>query len=341
MPANRGPALPSTVDEKRAPAPFIFGCAGTGLTADELRFFKDADPLGFILFARNIEDPKQLRALTDRLRDSVGRDAPVLIDQEGGRVRRMKPPHWNDLPSARSFGDLHGKEPERAGAALADAMRVLADELKTCGINVDCVPVLDLGFGDTTPALLDRTYGDDPATVAALGKIACETLTGAGIVPVMKHIPGHGRAVADSHHELPVIDADLEALAQADFLPFRAMLDHAYTEGLWGMVAHVTYSAIDPNLPATCSRKVIHDVIRKTIGFQGLLLSDDIDMGALAFIGGPNRRAAQALRAGCDVVLQCNGVLADMQSVAAKGQKMTVQAVARYNRSVSWLQPAA
>lgn len=332
--------MPSTVRDDKPPAPVIFGCAGTELTLDERRFFAECDPLGFILFARNIEDPKQLRALTDRLRDSVGRDAPVLVDQEGGRVRRMKPPHWTDIPSARHFGDLYRQDRGRASATLAEAMHTIAREALAGGIDVDCVPVLDLGFADTTPAVLDRTYGDDPDIVATLGRIVCETLLDAGVVPVMKHIPGHGRAAVDSHHELPVIDANIETLAATDFLPFRAMLDNAFAEGLWGMVAHVTYAAIDPNLPATCSRKVIHDVIRKAIGFQGLLLSDDIDMGALSFIGDAGRRTTQALRAGCDVVLQCNGRLDDMRGVAAKAGRMTAPAIARYNRSVSWLRTA-
>jgi beta-N-acetylhexosaminidase len=328
--------LLSAIDPENAPAPVIFGLAGHTLTTVERDFFKAANPLGFILFGRNIQDPDQVRAMVKSLKDCLGRDAPILIDQEGGRVRRLKPPHWVESPAAASFGATYEADPAKAERDLAQAVASMAKELTDLGIQVDCAPVLDLLHSETHAAIGDRAFSADPATVSALGRIACHSFIDNGIVPVMKHLPGQGRAASDSHHDLPVVGATLDELAASDFLPFRDMLTQAFSEALWGMVAHVIYDKIDASLPASCSRKVVHDVIRKAIGFQGLLLSDDIDMGALAFIGDAGRRAEQALRAGCDIVLQCSGMMEDMKKVEARKLKMTAQAVARYNRTVEY-----
>lgn len=281
----------------------VLGCAGPRLGAAERRFFGATRPVGFILFARNIETPGQVRRLVDDLRDAVGRaDAPVMIDQEGGRVRRLRPPHWRSLPAAAAVG--------QAGARAVHLLgRLLAADLQPLGIDVDCAPVLDVPVPGAHDVIGDRAFATTPGAVARLGRACAEGLLEGGVVPIVKHIPGHGRATADSHHDLPRVDASLGALRRRDFAPFRALADLP-----WAMTAHVVYTAIDADRCATVSPVVIDRIIRGEIGFDGTLLSDDVSMNALA--GTLAGRAAAARDAGCDIVLHCNGKLPEMKAVA-------------------------
>ncbi len=287
----------------------ILGCAGTTLTAEEVAFFRDVKPWGFILFKRNIADPEQVRALTAALRATVGRDdAPILIDQEGGRVARLQPPHWRIYPPGRAYGELVANDPLTAREITRLGSRLIAHDLRAIGINVDCVPVLDVPDPQGHEIIGDRAYGDTPEQVATLGRAAAEGLLAGGVLPIIKHIPGHGRALSDSHLELPVVKAKLLELEIRDFAPFRVLSDMPMA-----MTAHVVYTAIDRNRPATTSKKVIRKIIRESIGFDGLLMSDDLSMKALS--GDFKQRAKDSLSAGCDVVLHCNGDMVEMKAV--------------------------
>ncbi len=324
-------------DEQDPPLAVIFGIAGESLSKEERDFFKAANPLGFILFARNCKTPEQLAKLVDELQDCLGRDVPILIDQEGGRVQRLRAPSWTDYPAQRKFGEGFLRDFAKGRQALIDNTAQLAGELHDNGFNVNCAPVMDVLYPQTHDAIGDRAFAKDPEMVGALGATVCEEHLKKGVIPVVKHIPGQGRATSDSHKDLPVVDATLEELRKSDFVPFKALLSKAFSEAVWGMVSHIVYKDIDARAPASCSRRVIWDAIRQDIGFDGLLLSDDICMDALEDIGDAGARADKALRAGCDVVLHCNGDMQEMQSVAKRAQKMTNDAVMRYNRSVSWL----
>ena len=307
----------------RVPSAAIYGCAGLTLGAAEARFFEATNPFGFILFARNCETPDQVRDLVAALRGAVGRpDAPVLIDQEGGRVARLKPPHWRAAPPASYFGRMASHDRERAHEALRINTRLLAAELTDLGIDVDCVPLLDLQFPGAHDVIGDRAFGGDPELVADLGRVVCETLLECGVMPVVKHIPGHGRARVDSHKELPVVDTAAAELEATDFRPFQALADAP-----WAMTAHVVYAALDGARPATTSPDLIARVIRGQIGFGGLLLSDDLSMEALK--GSLGERAEAALAAGCDVALHCNGKAAEMEAVAAAVGPLTAEAQRR------------
>lgn len=327
----------SNVDSDAAPLAAIFGLAGTVLADGEKAFFSRVNPLGFILFVRNCENPQQLRVLTDSLRDCMGRDVPILIDQEGGRVQRLRPPHWSDYPPAQHFGDLFLRDFARGREETGKSFSRMAVELNTAGINVDCTPVLDVRFPETHEAIGNRAFSSDPEMIAALGAIVCQSLLAGGVVPVIKHMPGLGRADMDTHKDLPVVAADIEDLELYDFLPFQKLLIRAFSEAVWGMVGHAIYKAVDERAPASCSRKVIDGIIRNYMGFSGLLLSDDLSMEALVRYGGPDARAEKVLRAGCDIALHCNGKLEEMEAVAARIGKMTNEAVMRYNRSASWV----
>ncbi|MFQ5534757.1 MAG: beta-N-acetylhexosaminidase [Sphingomonadales bacterium] len=309
---SRGAKLP--------PRPVIFGCEGLRLSSAEALFFEDAQPLGFILFSRNCRDPAQIRNLVQGLRRSVGRgDAPVLIDQEGGRVQRLGPPFWRSAPCARLFGDLAAHGPELAVEAARLNARLIAAELCDLGINVDCAPVLDIPAAGGHEVIGDRAFSDDPEMVARLGRAMCEGLLAGGVTPLIKHVPGHGRAKADSHLSLPVVDAPARVLEGTDFKPFAALSDMPLA-----MTAHVVYAAFDASSPATTSRAMIDRVIRTMIGFEGILVSDDIGMGALS--GTHAERATAALAAGCDIVLHCNGNLDEMKEVAKAIEPMARQA---------------
>ena len=316
----------------REPKAVIFGCAGLTLSPDERAFFRDADPVGFILFKRNCESPGQLRALVSELRATVGRnEAPVLIDQEGGRVARLQPPHWRAYPAPTTLGALGG---ERAREAVHLVTRLIAADLVDLGITVDCLPVLDVPQPGADPVIGDRAYSRDPADVARLGRAACEGLIEGGVLPVIKHIPGHGRAQVDTHHALPRVTATRAELEAADFPPFRALADMP-----WAMTAHIVYTAIDADAPATLSAPVIRDIIRASMGFDGVLVSDDLSMNAL---GGPiGSRAGRALAAGCDLALHCNGNPAEMTEVAAAVVPITPDARRRLDRAVMRRRPPA
>lgn len=288
----------------------IFGCAGPRLSDAERGFFADSQPLGFILFQRNCQDPAQTRGLIADLRDSVGRaDAPVLIDQEGGRVARLKPPHWRLPPPPALFGALSTDDGEAARAAARINARLIADDLHDLGVTINCAPVLDIPVAGAHDVIGDRAFGADPATTAELGAEVCDGLMAGGILPVIKHIPGHGRARADSHSGLPVTDAPLETLRATDFAPFADLRDRP-----WAMTAHMVFSAVDA-APATISKTLIERVIRGEMGFDGVLFTDDLSMAALG--GSLAERAVAALDAGCDVVEHCNGNLEEMTAVAA------------------------
>ncbi len=302
----------------------IFGCAGPHLTEAEARFFAETQPFGFILFGRNCEDPDQVRALVGACRAAVGReDAPVLIDQEGGRVARLGPPHWRKVPAAREFGALYERNRQAGISAAETNARLIGSELAALGISVDCTPVLDVPAKDGHDIIGDRAFASDPATVVALGRAVCAGLAAAGILPVMKHIPGHGRARSDSHHALPVVEAPLDELRAVDFAPFAAMADAPLA-----MTAHVLYSAVDAERPATTSPRVVGDIIRGEIGFKGILLSDDINMNALS--GDLAARTQASLMAGCDIALHCSGVIQEMVEVVKAAGPLDEAVTARY-----------
>lgn len=307
----------------------ILSCEGTTLSDAEKALFKAADPLGFILFKRNIDNPEQLSALTASLRESVGRaDCPILIDQEGGRVQRMSVPHWPQYPSAKECDDV----PTVAAAIARDLVEV--------GIDVNCIPVLDILFPETHQAIGNRAYADTADEVFRKGKQAICAHLDAGVTPVMKHIPGQGRAALDSHYDLPRVEASLDDLRAVDFEPFARMAEEAFAPQVWGMVSHILYSAIDTDRPASVSAKVI-EIIRKELHFDGLLLSDDVSMGALSAFGPPEDRCKAMLEAGCDVALYCAGKLDEMQKIAESAPRIRPESIDRYERSRVRRRPAA
>ncbi|WP_135078135.1 beta-N-acetylhexosaminidase [Terasakiella sp. SH-1] len=288
----------------------IFGCEGLELTDWEREFFTDLNPLGFILFARNVEDPYQVRALCDDLRSCVSHsDVPILIDQEGGRVARLRPPHWREAPTAAKIGELAAFNMEMGLEAAHLNARLFASELSDLGINVDCAPVLDIPIEGADPIISDRAYASHPELAAIMGRAACRGFMAGGVLPVIKHIPGHGRALVDSHKALPVVDESFDILDSVDFRPFADLNDMP-----WAMTAHIVYSDIDPHAPATMSPRLIEDVIRSHIGYNGVLISDDLSMHALE--GSFTDRAETALDAGCDLALHCNGKKEEMLAVA-------------------------
>jgi beta-N-acetylhexosaminidase len=308
--------------------PAILGLSGLALTDDERAFFRAADPAGFILFGRNVADRAQLKALTDSLRDLSGRaDLPILIDQEGGRVARLEPPEWPPFPAAWRFAELYERAPISAIEAARANAAAIAAILTEVGINVDCLPQLDLRHDGADPIIGDRALGAEPMRVAALGRAVLDGLAAGGVCGVVKHIPGHGRAKADSHKQLPVVEASAEELAE-DIAPFRALKDAPMA-----MTAHLLYTAWDPARPATVSPTVIGEVIRGEIGFGGLLMSDDLAMEALS--GSHGERAAAAIAAGCDLALHCSGRLADSEAVAGGLGEMSEAAAARLARALA------
>ncbi|MCG8492719.1 MAG: beta-N-acetylhexosaminidase [Sneathiellales bacterium] len=301
----------------------IFSCEGTSLTAEERDFFRSEQPLGLILFARNIDHPEQVRALIEDFKDAVGRvDAPVLVDQEGGRVQRLRSPYWFEAPSFGKLGALYEKDAAAGIEATTFVTRLIAYDLASLGFTVDCSPCLDLSLDVTSSVIGDRSFDGDPERVSSLGKVVMETFLSAGITPVIKHIPGHGRGNVDSHHELPVVKTSRETLSASDFLPFGKLSNCP-----WGMTAHIVYEDIDPLNPATQSETVIREIVRGEIGFDGLLLTDDLNMQALK--GTLAMRAQKALNAGIDIVLHCSGVLAEMKEVVTVCPELTKEAKQR------------
>lgn len=305
----------------------IFGVEGTKLTAAEKKFFAKTQPYGFILFARNVEKPGQVKRLIAALRDVTGRpDVPVLIDQEGGRVQRLREPHWFEAKPFAFFGDLYASDPDLASEALRLSSRLIAADLRACGITVNCTPCLDLRLPETVAAIGDRAFSDDPKVISLLGGIVAREFLSLGIMPVIKHMPGHGRATVDSHHELPCVTTSRKDLTDSDFAPFKAL-----SLLPWGMTSHIIFETLDPKFPATQSKTVIDEIIRGEIGFDGLLLTDDLNMEALS--GSLAFRAETALTAGVDIVLHCSGKMTEMQNVAVACPPLSPEALARIERS--------
>jgi beta-N-acetylhexosaminidase len=313
--------------------PIIFGAKGSRLSEAEIAFFAEHRPCGFILFRRNIETPEQVRRLVADMKAASGNpDALILIDQEGGRVARLRPPHWPVYPSGADYGRLWAIDPDLAGEAAFLGARLIADDLAALGINVDCLPVLDVPVEGADSIIGDRAYGMEPVSVMALGRAAAQGLIEGGVLPIIKHIPGHGRAMADSHHALPVVGATRYQLEHHDFPPFRALGDLPLA-----MTAHVIYTALDPVAPATTSRIMIDQVIRDHMGFDGLLMSDDLSMKALS--GDFTARRETALAEGCDVVLHCNGERSEMDAVAEGCPEIAPEARHRLKAVLARLKP--
>jgi beta-N-acetylhexosaminidase len=312
-------------------ASFITGLAGLELEPDEAAVLRAARPCGIILFARNVADPAQMRRLSGAAREAVGHDILVLVDQEGGRVRRLRPPRWRELPCAAAYGRLYADDPEEARRAARLAAQLTAADLRAAGINTNCVPVLDVPAPGSHHIIGDRAYGADPSQVAALGRAVAEGHMAGGVLPVIKHVPGHGRATADSHLELPIVTASRADLERTDFAAFRACADLPAA-----MTAHVVYAAIDPAQPASTSPQVIAEVVRGAIGFDGLLMSDDLGMQALS--GTMAERVEAVLAAGCDVALVCSGDMADTEAAAAVAPPLRGASLARYQRACAILQ---
>jgi beta-N-acetylhexosaminidase len=306
----------------------IYGFEGLELTADERAFFRDADPAGFILFKRNCETREQLRRLTDSLRALTGHaDLPILIDQEGGRVARMKPPEWTPFPAAEKFATLYRAAPSSAIEAARANARAIALMLRDVGVNVNALPLLDVRQEGASDIIGDRAFGEEPMQVAALGRAVLQGMASAGVIGIVKHMPGHGRALVDSHKELPVVTASAEEL-ETDLEPFERL-----ASAPMGMVAHVVYTAWDPGHPASQSPVVIERIIRQRIGFDGFLMSDDSNMNALT--GSQAERAAACVAAGCDVALPCNGVLADNIEIAGSLGDLAVNGAERLARAMA------
>jgi beta-N-acetylhexosaminidase len=311
----------------------IIGVAGSALTGAEHQFIKEADPWGLIIFKRNVEEPVALRRLIDEFRSTLGRDAPVLIDQEGGRVQRLGAPHWPSYPPGAAYGALYDKDRAAGLAAARLGARLIAADLARLGIDVDCLPIADVPVAGADPVVGDRAYGTEPGKVAAIALAISDGLTDGSVLPVLKHIPGHGRATADSHERLPVVHTDRATLETTDFAAFRPLAALPL-----GMTAHVVFTAIDPVAPATTSATIVRDVIRDSIGFKGLLMSDDISMGALS--GSLGERTRAAIAAGCDLVLHCNGKMPEMLEVAAVAPLVAGKAAKRSAAALAARKPA-
>ncbi len=289
--------------------PVISDVKGLEISADEKALFEEFRPFGFILFQRNCDNPKQVKALVTQMKECIGNDnAPILIDQEGGRVARLRPPHWKRYPAAGVYSHLYETNPDLATAAVQVHASLMAAELTRLGINVDCYPDADLFFEGADKVIGDRSYGERPQKVAVLARAAAEGMISSGVIPVMKHLPGHGRADVDSHKTLPVVNTKIDELKETDFFPFKRLNDLPCA-----MTAHVVFSDIDSKKCATISKKIIKNIIRKEIGFKGVLFSDDLSMRALS--DDPAKNAVNALKAGCDLAVHCNGTLEERRSV--------------------------
>ena len=312
---------------------FITGVAGTNLSAEERNFIAAERPWGFILFKRNVAEPAQVTALTDQLRAAVGEpNAPVLIDQEGGRVQRLSPPHWPLYPPGAAFGSLYDIDAELGLRAALLSARLIGDDLAELGVTVDCLPLADVPVAGADAVIGNRAYGTEPTKVSAIARAVTVGLAQGGILPVLKHIPGHGRATADTHLRLPVVDTAQAELEKTDFAAFRPLVDLPMA-----MTAHVVFSAYDPAHPATTSATMIETVIRGLIGFQGLLMSDDVSMNALA--GSIAERTRAIFAAGCDLVLHCNGKLDEMREVASETPELSGKALIRAERALASRKP--
>ncbi len=321
--------------------PCIFSLSGLTLSEEERSFFKESNPFGFILFGRNIEEPKQLRALIADLKETVGRECPVLIDQEGGRVQRLRPPHWRDYNPMKYFGDLYGQDPEKALEELRFETLRLAEELVDVGFNVNCAPVLDLDINTENNGIGDRAFSDDPVVAGRLGLSVCRHFLKAGVTPIIKHIPGHGRANADSHHELPYVDESIMELFKQDFAPFRQISQSEVGGQVWAMTAHIVYESLDSEHPVSVSPEGIARAIREDIGFDGILICDDMDMKALDKYGSTSEKAVSSLKSGCDLALYCWADMAKMQNLAENLPKMSENTLKRLQNAVMLSDDAA
>lgn len=319
------------------PKSVIFGCSGTTLTTEESEFFQRCQPLGFILFTRNCESPRQVKSLIDQLKSCVKHKyVPILIDQEGGRVARLRSPHWRQYPAASVFGRLADDDFELAKWCAQTNAYLMGIELTQMGVNVNCTPTLDSFFEEMHPVIGDRAFHEDPEIITSLGLSVLRGLEKAGVTGVIKHLPGHGRALVDSHQSLPYVKTSEEELNESDFLPFKGICNHIAYENLsypWGMTAHIVYEAIDPKVPATTSPIIIQKVIRDEIGFKGVLISDCLTMKALS--GSFQERAETSLEAGCDLVLHCSGNLEEMIEVIAGCPPLSPDTLERLNASVA------
>lgn len=311
------------IDNNQTPAAIILSCEGLALSDEERRLFASTSPLGFILFKRNCDTPEQILDLTKDLRACVGWDCPVLIDQEGGRVQRLQPPIWQQHRPALSCENAD----EAAGIA-----RYIANDLVPLGIDVNCAPCIDVLCEETHDVIGDRAFSDNADDISEKGLAVCEAYLSEGVIPVMKHIPGHGRATSDSHLELPIVGASLEELEASDFEPFRQLSQSEIADHIWAMVAHVVYNALDDTAPATVSNTAI-EVIRQDIGFGGFLLADDISMKALDKFGTLSERAVKTLDAGCDATLYCAGILNEMKEIMQVVPQLRPESLKRYERS--------
>jgi len=311
----------------------ICGCAGTRLSSWETDFFRETRPAGFILFSRNCQTPDQIRALTGAFLDCVQHDALVLIDQEGGRVQRLPPPQWPAYPPGAAIGRIYDRNKALGLEAARLDARLIGDDLAGLGINMDCLPVLDLAVSSGHEIIGERAYHGDPEAVARLGRAAADGLMAAGVLPVVKHIPGHGRANADSHESLPTVEVSRETLESTDFMPFRALNDMPAA-----MTAHILYTDIDAVRPATTSAAIIGEVIRGFMGFDGLLMSDDVSMGALR--GTIATRVDALFEAGCDLALHCNGEMAEMEDLARHTPQLAGKRKTRFDNAMARIAPA-
>jgi beta-N-acetylhexosaminidase len=312
---------------------FITGTSGTTLTSDERAFIAAERPWGFILFRRNIDDPAQVTALVREMREAArAPDAPVLVDQEGGRVQRFRPPHWPNYPAGAAFGRLYDIDSKIGLQAARLSARLIADDLLPMGVTVDCLPLADVPVPGADAVIGDRAYGDEPGKVAAIARAVAEGLERGGILPVLKHIPGHGRATADSHLALPTVNTPREELERTDFAAFKPLADLPMA-----MTAHVVFSAIDPAQPTTTSATMIERVIRGLIGFQGLLMSDDVGMNALA--GSIGERSRALIAAGCDMILHCSGKLEEMREITREAPELSGKALMRAQRALASRKP--
>tara|TARA_B100001989_G_scaffold253023_1_gene237553 strand:- start:286 stop:1308 length:1023 start_codon:yes stop_codon:yes gene_type:complete len=307
----------------------IFSVSGLSLTDNERALFKECDPFGVILFKRNCDTPEQVSSLVKDIKETLGRDCPVLIDQEGGRVQRLKPPHWREHKPMQYFGNLYTENAEKGLEALRFETFRLAEELVELGVNVNCAPVLDIIIEGAHDIIGDRSFSSDPEIVTRLGISVCRHFLKSGVLPIIKHIPGHGRAKADSHLELPHVDAPYDELSRTDFKPFKGLAVSDVGQTIWGMTAHIVYDDLNKDLPVSISEEFIQKYIRDDIGFEGVLLCDDLEMKALDKFGTLPELAVKTLDAGCDLTLYCGGEYEKMAKIAEKIGKISQKTLKR------------
>ena len=323
------------MSEQPLPLACVFSVEGETLTDRERSLFSASQPFGFILFGRNCKTPHQVKKLTSDLRAIVGWDCPIMIDQEGGKVARLKSPQWDTFAAARTYGEEMERDMSGGRLRLSKDMMEMAKMLLGNGIDVNCAPVLDVLTDETHDAIGTRAYSRDPYIVAEAADAVCEAFLDMGVTPIIKHMPGHGRARVDSHYDLPVVNATLSELEKTDFLPFKRIASEPYAASVWAMMAHIIYQNIDPDRPASLSPKVINEVVREQIGFKGLIFSDDLNMKALDKYGSIAERAIESLQAGCDLALYCWAEIEVMEQLAAKLPPLSALGWKRWQDSIN------